>query len=255
MCLILLANDAHPIYRLILAANRDEFYNRPTASAGYWEDAPQILAGRDLKDGGTWLGITRSGEIAALTNFRDPGSDHRDAPSRGRLVSGFLNGSRSMEEYLETLRYEGRSYNGFNLIFGDPARLCWYCNRHKRERFLAAGIHGLSNSLLDSPWPKVSRGKEALARIIEEGSEIGEEQLLSLLSDRTLPPDGELPDTGVGFELELLLSPIFISSPAYGTRSSTVILVDRKNYVTFVERSFNGRPEKPMDSRWRFRIG
>jgi uncharacterized protein with NRDE domain len=254
MCLILLAYDAHPIYRLILAANRDEFYDRPTASADYWEDAPHILAGRDLKDGGAWLGITRNGEIAALTNFRGPGPERRDAPSRGRLVSGFLNGNGSVEEYLETLRCEGKSYNGFNLIFGDPGRLCWYCNRHKREWFLAAGIHGLSNALLDSPWPKVSRGKEALARIIAEGRAIEEDRLLAILADRTVPPDGELPDTGVGIELERLLSPIFISSPTYGTRSSTVVLIGHDGVVRFAERSFNGHRENLTEKRWCFTI-
>ncbi len=125
MCLILLAYDAHPIYRLVLAANRDEFYDRPTASAGYWEDAPHILAGRDLKDGGTWLGVTRSGRIAAVTNYREPALDRPTAPSRGGLVSGFLKGEAPPEEYLGFLRREGGGYNGFNLILGNPDGLFW----------------------------------------------------------------------------------------------------------------------------------
>jgi len=255
MCLILLAYDVHPGYRLILAANRDEFFARPSAPVGYWDDAPQILAGRDLKDGGTWLGITRSGRIAALTNYRDPGSERRDAPSRGSLVRGFLQGDGSVEEYLAILRREGGSYNGFNLIFGEMDRLCWFSNHHESHLFLGPGIHGLSNRILDTPWPKVSRGKDALARIVEGSSEISVEQLLAVLADRTVPADEELPETGVGIELERLLSPIFISSPAYGTRSSTVILIDREDRVTFFERSFNGGPGEPKDTEWRFTIG
>ena len=254
MCLIILAYDAHPLYRLILAANRDEFFSRPSAPAGFWEDDPRILAGKDLKDGGTWLGMTKTGRIAALTNYRDPNAGKRDALSRGGLVKGFLRGDLSIEEYLLFLRKEGGTFNGFNLIFGDMRRLFWFSNRHGYHRKLAPGIHGLSNHILDTPWPKVSGGKESLKRILRGNNVIDAEQLLSLLADRTVPPDDNLPDTGVGMELERLLSPVFISSPDYGTRSSTVILVDRENTVTFVERSFNGRPEEPVDTRWRFRI-
>jgi uncharacterized protein with NRDE domain len=254
MCLIVLAFETHPLYRLILAANRDEFFARPSASAGFWEDDPRILAGRDLKDGGTWLGLTRGGRIAALTNYRDPGSEKRDAPSRGRLVKGFLQGKISVEEYHLFLSREGGSFNGFNLIFGDTRQLLWYSNRHESQQKLSPGIHGLSNHILDTPWPKVARSKNALAGIVEGGGEIPIESLFALLADRSLPPDEELPDTGVGIELERLLSPVFISSPTYGTRSSTIMLVDRENSITFVERTFNGRPEEPVDTRWQFRL-
>lgn len=254
MCLILLALDAHPDYPLVLAANRDEFFARPSAAAGYWADAPQLLAGRDLKDGGTWLGITRSGRIAALTNYRDPGSERKDAPSRGSLVSGFLLGSDSVDDYLALLEKGGGAFNGFNMIFGYKERLCWFSNHHPSPRFLEPGIHGLSNHLIDTPWPKVERGKEALSRIMKSAGEIDPEALFAILADRTVPPDSLLPETGVGMELERLLSPIFISSPNYGTRSSTVILIDRENRVTFMERSFNGMPDKPETTTWRFRI-
>ena len=254
MCLILLAYDAHPDYRLILAANRDEFFDRPTAPARFWEDAQQILAGRDLKEGGTWLGMTRSGRIAAITNFRDPRSERKDAPSRGGLVSGFLRGSMPVEEYLAVLSREGAAYNGFNLIFGDMKRLCWFSNRSALPRFLEPGIHGLSNHLLDTPWPKVSQGRDAVERLVASGKNIAAETLFAILADRTIAPDNLLPDTGVGIELERLLSPGFISAPTYGTRSSTVILIDREERVTFIERGFNDLPEKPKSSEWSFRI-
>jgi uncharacterized protein with NRDE domain len=255
MCLILLAYNVHPLYRLILAANRDEFFSRPTTPAVFWEDASQILAGRDLKEGGTWLGLTRSGRIAAITNYRDPRSERKDAPSRGGLVSGFLHRFMPVEVYLAFLNREGTAYNGFNLIFGNMKRLCWFSNHSSSPRFLEPGIHGLSNHLLDTPWPKVSRGIEALEFLVAKGKPVQPEALFAILADRAVAPDGLLPDTGVGIELERLLSPIFISAPAYGTRSSTIILIDREERVTFIERSFNGLPEKPKDSEWRFRLG
>jgi uncharacterized protein with NRDE domain len=254
MCLILLAYDAHPLYRLILAANRDEFFSRPAAPAFFWEDAPQLLAGRDLKEGGTWLGLTRSGRIAAITNYRDPRSERKDAPSRGGLVSGFLRGAMPVEDYLAFLRREGVAYNGFNLIFGDMKRLCWFSNRGGDPQFLQPGIHGISNYLLDTPWPKVSHGKEAVERLVVAGKNIEPDALFAILADRTIAPDSLLPETGVGIELERLLSPLFISAPTYGTRSSTVILIDREGEVTFIERSFNGLPEKPKSSAWSFRL-
>jgi uncharacterized protein with NRDE domain len=254
MCLILLAYESHPEYRLILAANRDEFYNRPTAPAGFWDDAPDLLAGMDLKDGGTWLGVTRNGRIAVITNYRDPRSERQNAPSRGGLVSGFLRGSASLDNYLEILKKEGTAYNGFNLIFGDIRRLCFFSNRHESPRLIETGIHGLSNHLLDTPWPKVVRGKEALEQFVSKGKTIQPEALFAILADRTIAPDRLLPDTGVGIELERFLSPLFISTPTYGTRSSTIILIDRKDRITFIERTFSGLVEKTTDVTRQFRI-
>jgi uncharacterized protein with NRDE domain len=255
MCLILLAYQAHPDYRLILAANRDEFFSRPTAPATFWEDAPHILAGRDLKAGGSWLGITRDGRIAAITNYRDPQAERKDAPSRGGLVSGFLNGAMTAGEYLEFLKAEGAAYNGFNLVFGDRSRIYWFSNRHESPRLLEAGIHGLSNHLLDTPWPKVTRGREAMEFIVSHGKPVQPEALFAILSDRAIAPDNLLPDTGVGIDLERFLSPLFISTPNYGTRSSTVIIIDREDRVTFIEQNFNGVREKPKTAMWRFRVG
>jgi len=254
MCLIILVCDVHPDYRLILAANRDEFFARPTAPADFWDDAPQVLAGRDLKSGGTWLGITRTGRIAALTNYRDPRSIRKGAPSRGRLTSGFLCGSLSAADYLEFLRREGEDYNGFNLVFGEPERLRYFSNRGDLPSSLAPGIHGISNHLLDTPWPKVTRGREAMESLVAAGNAIHPEALFAILADRTPAPDHLLPDTGVGIERERLLSPIFIASPKYGTRSSTIILIDRENRVTFVERTFNGQPEPMQTITRRFLI-
>ncbi len=254
MCLILLAVDAHPKYRLILAANRDEYFSRPTAPAAFWDDAPSLLAGRDLKGGGTWLGMTRTGRIAAITNYRDPRREKQDAPSRGYLVSGFLTSAMSTEEYLEFLKREASAYNGFSLIFGEPGRLRFFSNRGEGPLSLEAGIHGLSNHLLDTPWPKVSRGREALARVVAKGETVQPDELFAILGDRTVAPDELLPNTGVGIELERFLSPLFTATPLYGTRSSTVILVDREDRVTFSERTFNGGQEFVKSVTQEFRI-
>jgi len=239
MCLVLLAYDVHPRYRLILAANRDEFYDRPTARAAFWKDAPHLFAGRDLVHGGTWLGINRDGRLAALTNYREPHASGKSFPSRGNLVSGFLNSHETVEDYLERLRREALAYNGYNLFLGDLDCLYWYSNKCDKSETVTPGFHGLSNCFLDTPWPKVVRGKESLARLVM-GDDFSTEDLFVLLADRTQASDEELPDTGVGTETERLLSSIFITSARYGTRSSTILLIDSDRQVTFVERSFNG---------------
>lgn len=246
MCTLLLAHEVAPRYRLVLAANRDEYYRRPTAAAAFWEEAPHLFAGRDLVHGGTWLGITSEGRLAALTNYREPHAGERHAASRGRLVSGYLTGEETAREYLARLAGEGSNYDGFNLVVGGREGLYYHSNRGEgeggcgRQRF-EPGIYGLSNHLLDTPWPKVARGKEALARLVASG-DFSDEALFALLADRSRPPDETLPDTGVGLERERLLSPIFIESESYsyGTRSSSILLVDREGEATFVERSFEG---------------
>jgi uncharacterized protein with NRDE domain len=244
MCIILLAHEAHPGYRLILAANRDEFYERPTAQAGFWEDAVGLLGGRDLERGGTWLGATETGRVAAITNFREPLGKIMDAPSRGLVVSDFLRSRERPEKYLERLAANAAWYNGFNLIVGDAHDLYYYSNKADAVQALAPGLYGVSNHLLDTPWPKVARGKQALAEILVRGDEVSPDDIFRLLADGTPTEDACLPDTGVGLEVERMLSPLFITSPVYGTRSSTVLLVDRKGRVTFIERSFtNGSTE------------
>lgn len=239
MCTLLIAWQADPCYPLILAANRDEFYERPTAAAARWDDASGIFAGRDLVHGGTWLGVTVSGRIAALTNYREPHHAKQEGgPSRGHLVSDFLEGDLGAERYLEAIRGNGGDYNGYNILLGDLEQLYYYSNRSDEMMPLSPGIHGLSNHLLDTPWPKVVRGKEALAAVIGAGPPSSED-LFAILADRTKAPDAELPETGVGLELERLLSSIFIESARYGTRSSTILLVNRYRQATFIERSFD----------------
>jgi len=236
MCLILLSYRAHPSYGLILAANRDEFYDRPTAPLGFWPEAPQILGGRDLKRGGTWLGVTKTGRICAVTNFRDPTVQLTDAPSRGLLVAGFLKGSESPLEYLQKVKGAGERYNGFNLLAGDESGIFYCSNRTDGIVRLSPGIHGLSNHLLDTPWPKVAKGKKYLEKILSS-DEINCESIFDLLSDRDMPADRDLPATGVGIEWERILSPLFIKSDIYGTRSSSIVLIDGKR-VTFMERTY-----------------
>lgn len=253
MCLVLFAFKMHPRYPLVLAANRDEFYDRPTAAADFWPEAQDVLAGRDLKDGGTWLGITKRGRLAALTNYRDPSSVKDNAPSRGWLVRNYLIGREEPEEYLRNRAEASREYNGFSLIVGDCSRMCYFSNRGDLQT-LPPGLYGASNRLLDTPWPKVDRGKKILGKIVTGTDVLDVEDLFDLLTDRMKPDDDLLPDTGVGIEWERILSSIFISSPEYGTRSSTVILIDAKGHCTFVERVFNAHPGPWMTSRFEFRI-
>ena len=256
MCLILFASEASSRYRLVLAANRDEAYSRPTAPAAFWEEAPNVLAGKDLKSGGSWMGVTRSGKVAAVTNFRGPGKVWEGAPSRGNLVSNFLMNGDSPDVFLDTLRTRARNYNGFNLLVGDTEGLWWYSNRYDDEqpRRIIPGIHGLSNHLLDTPWPKVERGKHALAHLMVGEKEIMPEQVFPSLEDRSPAADDELPDTGVGLELERVLSTPFIRTQHYGTRSSTVLLIEHTGSVTFVERSFNPEDESQEEIRCEFHL-
>lgn len=239
MCLLLFAYKSHPDYRLILAANRDEFYDRPTRPATFWEDAPGILAGQDLKAGGTWMGITKKGRFAAITNYREAGLTKENAPSRGDLVKEFLKGDSRPHDYLKTVQEMGQIYNGFNLIIGDTTRLFYYSNRDGNIRTVEPGIHGLSNHLLNTPWPKTSQGTSRLHTLLNQSKEFSPEDIFAILADRSIPPDKELPDTGVGLEWERMLSPIFIKGDMYGTRCTSVLLWEKTGAITFLERTFN----------------
>jgi uncharacterized protein with NRDE domain len=238
MCLILLSYKIHPDYCLILAANRDEFYDRPTAPLEYWADYPEVLAGRDLKGTGTWLGVTPAGRIAAITNYREPVGHMENAPSRGLLIRDFLTGNASPQGYLKAVSKKGQAYNGFNLIAGDPSGLYYYSNRASGVQQLQPGLYGISNHLIDTAWPKIQRGKDLLGGQLSGREEIDIEKVWEILSDRSQPPDDELPDTGVGLEWERILSPLFISSDVYGTRSSSVVLIDQSEKVSFMERTY-----------------
>ena len=254
MCLILLALRKHPSYKFILAANRDEFYERPSEPPHFWEDVPQLLAGRDLAAGGTWLGITRKGRIAAVTNYRDPASVKPSAPSRGKLVSDFLTTDLDPASYLDLIRREKDRYNGFNLVLGDQDRITWYSNRSDEETHLDPGVYGLSNHLLDTPWPKVVRAKAFFEEIIRTAKDLSVESLFRLLRDQTVTADDRLPRTGVPLEWERILSPIFITSPTYGTRSSSVVLIDKEDRVTFMDRTFNSHPEPVSAAKFEFTL-
>lgn len=238
MCLILLSYDTHPVYRMVLAANRDEYYNRPTKPLAFHDDSPNILGGRDLKQHGMWLGVTRTGRFAAITNFRDPGLSNPDAPSRGHLVRKFLSGQKTPEGYLEQVKTAGDSYNGFNLIVGDGSGLFYYSNRGKIIQRLNPGLYGVSNHLMDTPWPKIKKGKVALENLLNGKEKIRSEDIFNILKDGSYPPDDMLPNTGVGRDWERILSPLFITSSFYGTRSSSIILMSRTGETTFIERTF-----------------
>ncbi|MCP4746301.1 MAG: NRDE family protein [Desulfobacteraceae bacterium] len=235
MCLILFSYNRHPLYRLILAANRDEFYERKAARLDYWPDMPNILAGRDLKAAGTWLGIDRQGRWAAVTNYRDPGHVVANALSRGNLVVNYLSSNLAPDTFLYDLKSNCRRYNGFNLLAGGCESLAWFSNRADQIRILQPGLYGLSNRLLDDPWPKVLTGKKGLKQAIASGNEICASQLLPILTNDTQVEKRHLPDTGIGIELEKILSPLFITSKYYGTRCSSVLTITYSNEVEFTE--------------------
>ena len=242
MCLIVFAYKLHPKYPFLLLANRDEFYNRPTESVHYWTDAPDIYAGRDLVGGGTWLGITHSGRFAAVTNYREVGAK-RGTFSRGNLVSDFLKSNASVDDYLENVKSDSTKFSGFNLLVGtfseEASELGYFSNREGEIKILDAGIYGLSNHLLDTPWQKVSKAKSDLSAILASNREIQTEQFFTILQNKTPAREQDLPDTGVGVEYEKILSPIFIETPVYGTRCSSVVLYDEANGLTLTERTFH----------------
>jgi uncharacterized protein with NRDE domain len=238
MCLIFFSINNHPTYKLIVAGNRDEFYNRKTALADFWKDQPKILAGRDLEAGGTWMGITQSGKISFITNYRDPSNINPNAPSRGHLVSHYLEGNESAMTYMKKVERAGTQYNGFNLVTGDVNKLTYFSNYRNGISELTNGFFGLSNHLLETPWPKILRGKEILTPILSQPI-IDTEILFTALYDSERAVDDLLPDTGIGLERERALSSIFIKSPGYGSRCSTIILVGHSGQVVFLERTYD----------------
>ncbi|RFU71218.1 NRDE family protein [Peribacillus saganii] len=237
MCLILFAFHSHPKYKLIVASNRDEFYFRPTAQAQYWTDFPYILAGRDLDKMGTWMGITTSGRFAALTNYRDPNENTEGKLSRGAVVADFLKGQKAPNEYVKYAAEKSGLYAGYNLLVGDKNQLFYYSNRGGNPQRLEPGIYGLSNHLLNTDWPKVNRGKEGLSKVLSDNDEFLVEQLMTLLQHADPAPDEHLPSTGVSLEWERILSPLFIKTEGYGTRSSAVMLMN-DNDIYYKERTY-----------------
>ena len=254
MCLILIAIRSHPSYKLIIAGNRDEYHDRPTAKACFWKEAPELLAGKDLRAGGTWFGITKQGRIAGLTDYRDPALIKSHAPSRGEVVRNFLLSRKRPEDFLNGLAQRAGEYNGFNLIVGERDDYYWYSNTANRRKDLTSGIYGLSNHLLDTPWPKVISGKKALSKLILEKKDLFPEDFFTILSDTSIAKDKDLPHTGIDLEWERTLSSTFITSPEYGTRSSTVLMITPDDHAIFVEKSYGITAEHASETRYEFKI-
>lgn len=253
MCLIFLSINNHPEYKLIIAANRDEFYARKTAPALFWKDHPEILGGRDLEASGTWMAMSKKGKISLVTNYRDPANINPKAPSRGQLVSDYLvNGDRP-DTYLQKVANVGQRYNGFNLLAGTTNELWYYSNYGKGIQRLVPGIYGLSNHLLDTAWPKVVKGKENFARELKR-NEITVDALMSMLYDEEQALDSLLPDTRIGLERERALSSMFIKTQGYGTRCSTVVLVTQDNEVTYAERVYDLNTFQYSTQKYEFSI-
>ena len=235
MCLLAFAWQVHPYYPLILIGNRDEFYARPAQAIAYWQDVPFILAGRDEQEGGTWLGVTNDGRWAALTNYREPNAP-KGLLSRGHLVAEFLKAQVEPLAYAQQIFSQAEQYSGFNLLIGNREQVAVVSNRGTEPQLLKKGIYGLSNQLLDSPWPKTQRLKAGLSQLVKQNS-FDIEQALLLLQDTTQPNDADLPDTGVGLVWERLLATAFIKSPIYGTRASSILLLG-KNTIQLTEQTW-----------------
>lgn len=236
MCLILFAYNYHPDYRLILTANRDEFYNRPTRAMQFWPEHPQLVAGQDLEQGGTWLGLTRSGRFSALTNHRDGRRPQQGTRSRGNLPLEFLLRKDRCEAFIRSTPTD--DFDGFNQLIDDGYQLCYLSNRSEPLQPVPAGIHGVSNAIFDTPWPKLEARKTALKACIDS-AEFSSEDLIQLMTDRETFPDNLLPNTGINIELERMLSSSFIRSENYGTRATTALLITHDGEVEVVEQNYN----------------
>ena len=248
MCLLVFAWQTHPEHALIFAGNRDERHARASAAAGLWREAPQVLGGRDLEAGGTWLGVTLGGRFAVVTNYRD-GLDPPKAPrSRGTLAAEFLASDMGAADYLEGVRAHAAEYGAFSLLVGDRCELHYFSNRGGRGGPVAPGVHGLSNHLLDTPWPKVQLSKARLAALLEQETP-SSGALFRLMADRSEAPASELPDTGIGPELERRVSAPFVVNPVYGTRCSSVLRLPHGGGLHFAERRFTPAGEG-VETRW-----
>ncbi|MBF0202591.1 MAG: NRDE family protein [Desulfamplus sp.] len=254
MCLIVFGYGVHEKYRLVLAANRDEFFDRPTAPLDVWEDHPEIIGGRDLKQKGTWLAFSKKGRFAALTNVRNPGAMKYNVPSRGDLATDFLLSGRDPLHCLKTIKKHIGDYNGFNLLAGNLKYLFFLSTTDERIVRIKEGIHAVSNHTLDTPWVKVEMAKQGLRACLGKNSTDPnitdpdstvpdgvklESDLYEMMRNREIAPDEKLPCTGVGVELERLLSPLFVSMPGYGTRSTSIVLLDYDGKLSFSETTWS----------------
>jgi uncharacterized protein with NRDE domain len=257
MCLLIFAHRACSDLPLVVSANRDEFHGRATAPAQFWQEHPQLLAGRDLEQGGTWMGVTRAGRFAAITNYRDPSRTAPAPRSRGELPLDYLVGDRDPRDHLHDLVARAGDYAGFNLLAGDLDSL-WYLNNSQPDgaggpRRLEPGIYGLSNALLDTPWPKVELGKARLRELLA-GAKPDHDSLLEVVADRRLANPEELHRQGMEGGMEQVLSAQFIVTESYGTRSSTSLWTDRRGHAHWRERSFTARGDVLGEREERLRL-
>lgn len=258
MCLLIFAHRAWTGAPLVVAANRDEFHARPTAASAFWDEQPDLLAGRDLEQGGTWMGVTRGGRFAGITNYRDPARTAPAPRSRGELPLGFLTGSLAPGDYLDEVAGCADQYAGFSLLVGDVRDLWYYSNSSPggatRAKRLEPGIYGLSNALLDTPWPKVTRGRDRLQRLVDLGTPPTHESLLEVVGDRSLADPTALRSQGLDSSMDQLLSAQFIITDLYGTRSSTSLWIDEPGHVHWRELSFDEGGEIRGCSEEAFRL-
>jgi len=250
MCLLVFAWNAHPDYKLILAANRDEFHARPSQDAHWWPDLPQVLAGRDLQAGGTWLAISRSGRFATVTNYREQSRARSGMRSRGEIVTNFVSGGQDALNYVASL--PGDRYAGVSLIAADRDALCYTSNRNDEPVALEPGVYGLSNASLDTPWPKLVRTKEALTRLID-ADKVNASELFRVLADTTPAPSVEVDSGSMPFKLARALTAPFIVTEAYGTRCSTTLLIGSDQQLQFSERRFAPDGSVSGESAFSFR--
>jgi uncharacterized protein with NRDE domain len=252
MCLLVFAVRAHPRLPLIVAGNRDEFHARPTQAAHWWPDKPDIVGGRDLQAGGTWLAVTRNGRFAAVTNHRDAHRESAGLRSRGHLITGFLDSTGAAADYVESI--DGSAYAGFNLLVSDGRSAAYLSNRGGGLRELQPGIYGLSNATLDEPWTKVTRTRSGLAELIERDN-VNESSLMRLLGDREKASADEVETNGLSFAMAHALTAPFIVHPEYGTRCSTVMTIDDAGKVRFLERRFQPDGRQSGESKYTFESG
>ena len=252
MCLAVIALNAHALWPLVIIANRDEYHERPTATADIWQASPGVLAGRDLRAGGTWLGVSASGKIGLLTNYREPGKQNPASPSRGGLVGQYLAQSISADTYLRSVQQQSESFNGFNLLLADTSDVLYFSNRTATPRIpVSSGVTGLSNATLGVSWPKVLRTENAVRALLDSTQHPDSDALFSIFRDSRPAIASELPETGLTAVRELKLSSPFIQDEHYGTRCSTLIMKDHAGRIYFEERTFNPHAEMMHRCKWR----
>ena len=260
MCLLAVAWHVHPAYRLVVAANRDEFYARDTQPAHHWSDHPEVFAGRDVRAGGTWMGVTADGRFAALTNVRGgvlvPEDGAPPPPSRGSLVSDYLSGEMNAATYVESVAAMAEQYSGFNLLVADQDQL-WWCSNHSEPQQLGPGVYGLSNASLDTPWPKTTAATTAMrAALSQPDAATMEAALFAAMADRTLPPmddvpRSDLPESEMPAERLQRLAACMVITDDYGTRASSVVTIDQAGLVSMEERTLDSTGNVTGARHWR----